>query len=439
MSRSLIHRTGLNVGRVYNLVGDNLTAYPPGAGNSMVGPWAMDFISLLGTTEAEVGVLWDSEFSGIIADGRALDGQGEEPFIFADLDEDEDLTDRRSRISNGSQARSIKINGVWVRLYHTAPRWEDARIWHVDVDGTHPAEPESTLAEWLDENTGMAGDGFWHSGRHALRVPVRWAIYKVMIVDNYESMLDMVAENSLLEITTGDLLGQGPRGMLTALHGALWAADHAVRLYKPSDNLPIVERGMFFMPYDGTIRDNDTTTPRAGRAPISGTLEFSGNSGKAQLEGDLSVALTGDTVLDGNFNTWSATIAPDGTVDPATMTVPTHFDDAVFPVPGGTIDLESSDPEMSGTSTLAATGGATPSAASRNWGTVYTTMVHTRKNVRVTPKMVYVWHLQTCPVRVGIRRDPGNDDLLGHVVIGGLTSPFYGPPVRLVYHEGNAT
>lgn len=440
MARSIIHRTGLNTGRVYNYAGDNLTAYPPGAGNSMVGPWAMDFIAMFGGTEPEAGIMWDSEFSGIIMDGRGLaQGTLEQPMLFADLDEDEDLTDRRSIVGEGAQ-RYAKCSSTWTRLYHTAPRWEDARVWDIDIDGTHGTEPAMRLDEYLDLQYQMTGDGLWHSMRHTLRVPVRWAIMKCPMMQGYEQMLDMVAENTVLAITNGDLMNYGPRGMLTALHGTVWAAQHATRLYEPSEALGIVERGMFFMPYDGTVRDDDMTTPRAGVAPVTGQFNMSTNVDQPIMNGDLSVALTGTS--GGNiFHELEVNLAADGSVT-GSNTIPNEFSGSVLAVPSGnSIDLEFSQPGMTGDHNLSASGAATPSAASRNWGTIYSTVISTKKNVTVGARkpFIYVWVFQTCPVRLETRRDPGNDDLLGHVVIGGLTSPFIGPPVRLVYHEGNAT
>lgn len=249
MAYTLIHRTGLSRGRVYNTVGENLTEDAPGAGNLTVGPWARDYSSLMGTNS----VNYDTEFSGIIIDGRAMStgGDGDDGILYPDLDEDEDLSDRGSVV--GRDTQSAAIHSCHLRLYHTAPDWTDAFVWRVDKETGTPSQI-GPLADWLEAEA--VSDIGWHPIRHALRVPVYWALYKCPVGPNYEGLAQMIAENSANVVGQLGQLAWGPLGMLTALHGAVYASQHAVRLYEPTTSIVPVERGMFDMPYDSATEDD---------------------------------------------------------------------------------------------------------------------------------------------------------------------------------------
>lgn len=254
MAYSLIHRTGIGRGRVYNAVGDNLTAAAAGAGTYMVGPWVMDYASLNATNTEN----YDREFSGIIMDGRQLStgSAGDDDIAYNDFDEDEDLSDRGSII--GRDTKGASLQSVQVKLTIVGPTFEDARVWLIDNnDGTET--DKARLDQWLDSESVLPTDGLWHPMRHALRVPLYWAIYKVKLGPNYESLAEMIVENSSIPAIQTGMMTQGPLGMLTALYGVLYAAGHATRLHEPGMLVPVA-RGYRLLSYDGA-NDDDAADP----------------------------------------------------------------------------------------------------------------------------------------------------------------------------------
>jgi len=249
---TLIHRTGLSRGRVYNATGENLTANPVGAGNDYVGPFAQDYSSIT----FDQNVSYDHEFSGVIMDGRALQGggQSDDSILYPDLDEDEDLSDRGSVV--GRDTKTAALSSVTVKLTHTRPRWADAQVWHVPIDGTAPTM-QTSLDEWLDADVGdYSTTSNWSRLRHYIQVPYYWQLYRIPLGPNYEGLAEMIAENSAVPVAQLGQLTYGPLGMLTALHGTLYASQHASRLYEPTSNVVAVERGYGLMPYDSAFNDN---------------------------------------------------------------------------------------------------------------------------------------------------------------------------------------
>lgn len=394
---TVLHRTGISGGRLYNLTGDNLTEALAGAGNAMVGPWQLDYSAFVADTEGVSNVNWDSEFSGMVIDGRALkDSSSDDPMIFADLDEDEALSDSRSIVRVGDRAARCKH--LRVRLYHTGVLWEDARVWTLNMDGTHSATAVP-LDEYLEELYGESDDGLWHPVRHALRVPINWAIYHIPLTPRYTGLTEMINANTATTVGDGDLLSYGPVGMLTAMHGAVYAAQHGLRLYEANlANWKAVERGMYLMPYDSAHED-DVGDPdylgagAAGDATITGTVE--------------------------ETNQWQVVGGP--LPIPETMDAQSVGDRAV-------------NLTMLGGTTAASSILDTPAQRAR--GRIYTTVIGTGRDMTASAKRVTVWHWQTCPVR--LRTVPVAGGGFQHHIIGGLVSPFQGPPVRLVYHEGTA-
>lgn len=281
MAYSLIHRTGIGRGRVYNGVGDNLTAAPAGAGSNVIGPWVQDLASLHGSEL----VNYDREFSGIIMDGRALStgSGGDDDILFPDLDEDENLSDRGSIV--GRDTKSASLSSAQVKLTFVAPTWEDATVWSVAENNAAEA-PVAKLDTWLDQEAGLATDGLWHPLRHALRVPVYWAIYKVKLGPNYESLAEMIVENSAIPVAQLGQMTEGPLGMLTAMHGLVYAATHATRLYEPGVMVPVA-RGYRMFTYDGA-HDDDEADPdyvygdEAGEAGAMGILDTPAQRGRGR-------------------------------------------------------------------------------------------------------------------------------------------------------------
>ena len=349
MAYSLIHRTGLSRGRVYNSVGDNLTEHYPGAGNQAVGPWVRDYAGLY--SSADWSANFDSEFSGIIMDGRAIvTGQdGTDGILFPDFDEDESLSDRGSIVGRDTQYARLK--GLMLRLYHTCPNFKDGVVWALKLDGTSAVQV-GPLDQWLEDEATVGQ----HPMRHALRVPCMWALYRVQLGPNYESLAQMIVENSALPTGQTGQLAYGPVGMLTALHGVLYAAGHATRLYEPNLGIIPVERGMYDIPYSGAL-DDDQVDP--------------------------------DFVL------------PQEELDP----IPADDGVAILNTP-----------------------------AQRARGRINTTSIASSKDVTARAGEVYLWHWQTCPVRIRAPQVEGT----GHLVIGNGDSPFLGPYVHLTYHELSA-
>jgi len=381
---TLIHRTGVSRGRVYNGTGENLTANPVGAGNDFVGPFAQDYASL----QFGTNVNYDHEFSGIILDGRALKGGGtDDSMLYPDLDEDEDLSDRGSIV--GRDTNSATLSSVTVKLTHTRPRWADATVWQVPHDGSAPSDI-SSFDEWLDNEVGElpefaapfdydhledddGGRRTWARLRHYVQCPYYWALYKVKLGPNYEGLADMIAENSASPVGQTGQLSYGPLGMLTALHGTLYATQHAFRLYEPT-NIVCVERGYGLMPYDSTFND-----AAAGAA---------------------------------------------GAVDP----------DVVVGYDDGDIDL------------VAGTGGGTvwtgvsnfqgPAPSGYRKGGLTGWSVHSKRDVRASKDELYLWHWGTAPVRIDIVEPAGAGT--ASLIVGNAVSPYYGPFVHTVYHECTA-
>lgn len=176
--RQTVFRTGLSRGRVYNDTKSNLTTFPEGAGNNMVGSWSRDYSGLSGNS-----VLYAGEFSAIIADGRTMlnfdDSDSD-----ADTEEDEDSVDQGALCRPGD--RSCHISEAEVEFTVGAPSWEDAGVWSWSSTQTDSAFIyESTLAEWLDDqNIGVdeapIGDhDLWWTFMDYLRIPWHMAIYRV--------------------------------------------------------------------------------------------------------------------------------------------------------------------------------------------------------------------------------------------------------------------
>lgn len=353
MAYTLIHRTGLSRGRVYNSVGDNLTEAYAGAGNQTVGPWVRDYASAEGTSDYTPN--FDSEFSGIIMDGRSMVmGQdGSDGITFPDFDEDESLSDRGSIV--GRDTKAAKLRGLMLRLYHTCPNYKDAFVWEHEIDGSVQTQI-GPLDQWLaDESPGGKG---WHPVRHVLRVPVMWALYKVKLGPNYESLAEMIVHNSATVVGQLGQLAYGPAGLLTALHGVLYAAGHATRLYEPNLGIVPVDRGMYDIPYDATIEDDQ--------------------------------------------------------IDPDYVMPQEELTPALPPADEGIAILD------------------TPAQRAR--GRIQTLAVASSKDVTARPGEVYLWHWQTCPVRIRAPMVEGSS----HLVIGNGASPYLGPYVHLTYHELSA-
>lgn len=374
MAYTLIHRTGLSRGRVYNATGENLTANPSGAGNDFVGPFAQDYSSILFSQN----VTYDHEFSGIIMDGRALRGAGntDDSILYPDLDEDEDLSDRGSVV--GRDTNIAAVAGCTVKLTHTRPRWADATVWQVPHDGSEPTSLTS-FDQWLDEEVGGFSEfpsplddnpidaaRLWSRLRHYVQCPYYWALYRIPLGPNYEGLAEMIAENSSLPVGQTGQLAYGPLGMLTALHGTLYATQHAYRLYEPTNAIVPVARGYGLMPYDSSFNDANSNT--AGSA-----------------DPDLSV---------GWDNVFGAVLNP----------VAVH-----------------SGPHGSG----------------YRRGGVETWSVHSKARVRAKPDELYVWHWATAPVRIDIDEDAGAGGTFS-LIVGNAVSPYYGPFVHSVYHECTA-
>lgn len=380
---TIVHRTGTSRGRVYSYQGVNLTADPVGAGNDMVGPWALDYVQFIGPytaglpdpdpAEGQVPVVaYSPEYSGIIMDGRAMAQAtgNDDSLLYPDLDEDEDLSDRGSIIGRDTKRAGI-TSGI-VRLYHTAPAWQDGRVYLLDQNGTAVEDELHLLDEWLDYHAAAPGgtiDDNWATIRHALRVPVFWAIYRIRMGPNYESLAEMIVENTATVVGQGAQLSYGPYGMLTALHGAVYASQHAVRLYEPNIGEPPIARGMFHVPYDSaTVRD---------RLPSDGSYPE---------DPDRQTGTDYEMLVDEQW----------------------------FPFQNDTgVHLD------------------TPSQRAR--GRIYTTAMRIPR-IKASPDEMIVWHFQTAPVRLTVTTDVGAN-LTNNVVIGGPASAFYGPPVRIVYHE----
>jgi len=258
----LLHRTGLSRGRVYNGVGSNITADGPGAGNDFIGPFCQDYSSIM----FDQNITYDHEFSGIIMDGRALRGAGntDDSILYPDLDEDEDLSDRASIV--GRDTKSARLAACTLKLTHTAPRWHDAHVWEVPLDGGTPTAVQN-LAGWLDNDlddpAGSEG-AYWSRLRHYIQVPYYWALYKVPLGPNYEGLADMLVENSAVPVGQLGQMTYGPSGMLTALYGAVYAAQHAYRLYEPTSSIIPVERGYGLMSYSAVFNDDQGNTASAG-------------------------------------------------------------------------------------------------------------------------------------------------------------------------------
>lgn len=393
---TLIHRTGLSGGRVYNWTGDNITEAPAGAGNTMVGPWAMDYASFYLDERLEY---FDSEFSGVLLDGRAMrQSTSDQDALFADLDTDESLTDSRSIIQPADSSASIE--SVLIRLYHSGVTWEDARVWNVSPDGSHGPEGVPLDAQLDSMFPGSGDDGIWHPLRHALRVPVMWAIYHIPLTPRYAGLTEMIQLNTANVVNNSDLLSYGPYGMLTAMHGEVYALGHSTRLYEAAAaNFSVVDRGMFMMPYDSAHDDTEPDPDFVG----------AGEAGDASIVGTIE-----------ETNTWQTVGGP--LPIPETSTAQSVADRAV---------------NLTLANGAAAAGAILDTPAQRARGRIYTTVMRTNRDMRASPKRLTVWHFQTCPVRLSYEpASAGGDET--HVIIGGLASPFVGPPVRLVYHEASA-
>lgn len=259
--RTLIARTGLSRGRLYNGVGDNITQYPAGAGEDNVGFWSRDYSYLAGNT-----VLWDGEFSAVLMDGRILSQGGNDlaPWnqSLPDFDEDENMADRGSVLNFGDKAGLIK--GMRIHMDFLCPTFTDAGAWEVDSSmGTIDATLLNPLGTYLDslstpsyegvmiDNAGAEQDVFSNvhtQARHYLRVPIHWAVYRVPLGPVYEGQ-DEFIRSAGGDSTGAAQLTYGPFGLLTAWHGVLYAAAHAVRLWEPSDGVKFVARGEFEVPY----------------------------------------------------------------------------------------------------------------------------------------------------------------------------------------------
>ena len=129
--------------------------------------------------------------------------------------------------------------------------------------------------EWLDLEEGPGTDPTetdltWDRLRHYVKCPYYWAMYKVPLGPNYEGLSDMIAENSAVPVGQTGQLTYGPLGMLTALHGTLYATQHAYRLYEPTSSIVCVERGYGLMEYDSSFNDQ---LPLSGVIPAAGTLD----------------------------------------------------------------------------------------------------------------------------------------------------------------------
>lgn len=426
MAYTLIHRTGVSTGRVYNSIGDNLTELVEGAGNDMVGPFFLDYASL---RNADAPWQYDCEFSGILMDGRQLAGSGyvDNDLLSDDLDDDEDGSDRASIVQRDT--KWARMNQHQVKLYHTAPTWEDAFVWEVNqADGV--ATEVAPLDEWLDDERGISGDALWHPMRHALRVPVFWACYRVPLGPDYESLAEMIAANSANQVTQGGLLSMGPRGLLTALHGDLYALQHAVRLYEPNRGMRPIYRGMFLMPYDGAHEDDEVDPDRKAQT-VTGNLNTRHSAYHRQDTYVVGSIAGGDTAFTQEVDT---TLAADGTVSGS-------WDEDQ---PSGTVILETGDMEanvlnsnVTGSHTLRAGFRDAHTPAKRATGRLYTTVFGTKGSVRATDNSVVLWHFMTGPVRLSLV-DDGEGNITGHLIVGNADSALYGPYLHLVYHEATA-
>lgn len=261
MARHLIHRTGLQRGRVYDNLGANITEDPEGAGNDEVGSWSRDYSGLTGNSN-----LYGGEFSGIIADGRAMqqNAYADEDMLFPDFDQDEQIDTGTSFIDN-TRSGGV-IHELNIRLALGVPSYFDAGVFSVDpTDGT--IEFIEELSTWLDNANSNPliepADTFvnnpWWTLRHFLRVPLHFAVYVVPAsTPPWEGHADML-ENNGMGVLQGQApqLTHGPWGMLAQMHGSAFADDNYVRLWEPCDGIRFLHRRDVDMHYGSTMEGDD--------------------------------------------------------------------------------------------------------------------------------------------------------------------------------------
>lgn len=269
-----ISRTGTSRGKVYNGSGDNLTAYPAGAGNVTVGTWQRDFSTLAGGTWN-----YDGEFSGILADGRLLARGGQDQYDLPDFDGDEGASDRGSVLVEGD--KWAHITSAHVRLMLTCPLFSDAGTWLMDASGEtpliEPNVPDFQLDTWLDKSLildwewpdpdtpslGPLRNKTWDAIRHWLRVPINWAVYRVpLAASQYEGYAEWINENGYPGTAiNASPMAYGPFGMLTAMYGLVYARTHSTKLWELSEGLKPIVRGELDVPYAAYGYDEQFSGP----------------------------------------------------------------------------------------------------------------------------------------------------------------------------------
>lgn len=262
--------TGSDRAALYNHRGDNLTDGLPGAGTDMVGGWSRDFSALFledfGIDQTNAWPSYTNELSFIVADGRLLHSatlqQESDPYA-ADFDDDDEPDDRHSIVQAGEDY--VGIRRLHIRLMAAMPDFTDAGMWlHSGEDGSMTYS--DTLAAYLDAELAAVDEGgdvdSWQRRYEHLRVPLHWRLYKVPVASTGAPKLaTMVASNSATPTVIGGQLAWGPYGMLKAMYGREYAADHQVRLWDQDGSLPTVARGESELTFTHGHMTNTTAGP----------------------------------------------------------------------------------------------------------------------------------------------------------------------------------
>ena len=247
MPRTILNRTGLSRGRVYNEFGGNLTAAPEGAGNMMVGPWCRDYSGLLGNT-----VTYMNQTSMVIADGRIIEADGFETETEDDFDEDEELEDIGTILNDGD--KGAVITSLDIELTIGGPSWADAGCWS-NSGGDNEWAWENGLVEYLDalrDGTleSSATYEVWTYARHWLRCPLHFALYRVPTTPTWEGDGEYAYNNQPGALgPTLPYLAHGPYGMLAAMHGPTYAAQNYISLTEPCEGVAFIHRQTRDIPY----------------------------------------------------------------------------------------------------------------------------------------------------------------------------------------------